>query len=191
MIYYWNKWKTEKASKPPRKSQNQHFLFSFKFSFVQFQVFLTAWFPLYSTFPLPCWAPRNAGWSFCATPSISQRFSKAAVFVWGPKLLPAKLGEKPGAGGTHCTPEGLLGSTPEHINSNFWVNNDVLQAHKTGSALVSVIWWVRPSVWNVTKRQKFQPLSAGTLGKKEITGREREKQGRLNRQKGGHGREAT
>lgn len=64
-------------------------------------------------------------------PPLSLRCCQDAAFVGSPELLPTKLREKPRGGGTPYTLERLLDSTPEHINSNSWVNKDVLQAHKS------------------------------------------------------------
>lgn len=145
MIYYWKNWKTEEASKPPRKSQNQHFLFSFKFSWQHDFPFIAA--------SLFCAELPGMLVDPFVLPPLSLRGSVKLLPLCGvPNYWSQNLGEKIGAGGTtHWTLKGLLDSTPQHINSNFWVNNDVLQAHRTRTAL-TVISWVRPSLWNVTKR---------------------------------------
>lgn len=100
---------------------------------VLFQVCLTPWFPLYTTLTVLCWVSQNPGWSFCA---ITPSFRGAEKML---HLCRTRATAHPNDSGrdlllwTHTAQllEGQLDSRPEHINSNSWINKDVLLAHKS------------------------------------------------------------
>lgn len=101
--------------------------------FVLFQVSLTPWFSLCSTLTVLHWVSQNPGWSFCAiTPSL--RGAEKMLYLCRMRAT-AHL-KNPGRNlllGTHIAQllKGQLDSRPEHVNSNSWINKDVLLAHKS------------------------------------------------------------